>query len=539
MIAIAVLLAGAAVGFGIARWLRLPSIPLLLLAGFVLGRARLLPDPELLQEILVLGITFLVFVAGIELNPSRVGEQRRAALRVGAAQFFVLGAAGLLTALALGFALETALYLALALTASSTLVVVRLLQQRMQLFEPFGRLVIGVLLLQDVLVILLIPVVTLLPQGALAAALGLLSAVALMGLAYISLRWITPILLLRFELEEETLLLVVLALLFLFVGLASALGLPLVAGAFLAGVSLSAFPVSAVVRGQLHSISDFFLAIFFTALGGFLLLPTGVELFHSLVFIALLLLLTPPLVTVVAERTGLSARPAIESGLLLAQASEFSLIVGLQGLATGQIAPGVFTVIALVTVLTMILTPFVATDRVTWRLMALHPLRQQATVERPPEDHILLLGCGDNGMPLLETLVSAGHEVLVVDDDPAVIQRLREGDIPCIRGDGADFEVLEAAKARSARIIISTMRRPGDNAPMLEYVRDVPVLVRVFDPDDAERIRALGGTPVLYSRAAAEDFLKWLAQAEQVGLARERRQRPRSDRRASGVGEPG
>ncbi|HEV2130381.1 MAG TPA: cation:proton antiporter [Longimicrobiaceae bacterium] len=539
MIAIAVLLAGAAVGFGIARWLRVPAIPLLLLTGFVLARLRLLPEAELLQEILVLGITFLVFVAGIELNPSRVGEQRRAALRVGAAQFFVLGAAGLLTALALGFALETSLYLALALTASSTLVVVRLLQQRRQLFEPFGRLVIGVLLLQDLLVILLIPVITLMQQGAAAAGLGLLSALLLMGLAFLSLRWITPILLLRFEFEDETLLLVVLALLFLFVGLANWMRLPLVAGAFLAGVSLSAFPVSAVVRGQLHSISDFFLAIFFTALGGFLLLPTGLELLHSLVFIALLLLLTPLLVTVVAERTGLAARPAIESGLLLAQASEFSLIVGLQGLATGQIEPGVFTVIALVTVLTMILTPFVATDRVTWRLMALHPLRQEGRPPSPPEDHILLLGCGDNGMPLLETLVSAGHDVLVVDDDPAVIQRLREGEIPCIRGDGADFEVLQAAGAQRARIIISTMRRPGDNTPMLEYVHDVPVLVRVFDPEDAERIRALGGTPVLYSRAAAEDFLKWLAQAERVGLARERRKRPRTDDAAASLPERG
>ncbi|CAN5736725.1 cation:proton antiporter [soil metagenome] len=539
MIAIAVLLAGAAVGFGIARWLRVPSIPLLLLIGFLLARGRLLPDPELLQEVLVLGITFLVFVAGIELNPSRVGEQRRAALWVGTTQFVVLGAAGLLTALALGFALETALYLALALTASSTLVVVRLLQQRMQLFEPFGRLVIGVLLLQDMLVILLIPVLTLMPRGVSAAATGLLAALLLMGLAYVSLRWITPVLLLRYKLEEETLLLVVLALLFLYVGLANWLGLPWVAGAFLAGFSLSAFPVSGVVRGQLHSISDFFLAIFFIALGGFLLLPTGVELVHSLIFIALLLLLTPPLVTAVAERRGLSARPAIESGLLLAQASEFSLIVGLQGLAMGQIGPGVFTIIALVTVLTMILTPFVATDRVTWRLMALHPLRQEGRPKTPPEEHILLLGCGDNGMPLLETLVAAGHDVLVVDDDPTVIQRLREGDIPCIRGDGADFEVLQAAGAQQARMIISTMRRTGDNAPMLEYVQDVPVLVRVFDPADAERIRALGGTPVLYSRAAAEDFLKWLDQAERVGLSRERRQRPRTEGSAPSLREPG
>lgn len=527
MIAIAILLAGAAVGFGVAKWLRLPAIPLLLVTGFLLALVGALPSPELLQDVLVLGLTFLVFVAGIELNPSRVGEQRRAALRVGAAQFTILGAAGLVLALGLGFALQTSLYLALALTASSTLVVVRLLQQRKQLFEPFGRLVLGVLLLQDMLVILLIPVLTLMPQGALAAGAGLLGALLLVGLAYVSLRWVTPFLLLRLEQDEESMLLTVLALLFLYVGLASALGLPWVAGAFLAGVSLSGFPVSGIVRGQLSSISDFFLAIFFTALGGFLLLPTPVELFYALLFVLLLLVLTPPVVTVIAERAGLSARPAIESGLLLAQASEFSLIVGLQGLGAGQIEAEVFTIIALVTVLTMILTPFIATDRMTWWLMSLHPVRQEGRPPSPPEGHILLLGCGDNGMPLLETLVASGHDVLVVDDDPAVIQRLRDGEIACIRGDGADFQVLQAAGARQARMIVSTMRRPGDNEPMLTFVRGVPVLVRVFDPEDAERISALGGTPVLYSQAAAEDFLKWFSQAEAVGLSRERRQRPR------------
>lgn len=527
MIGIAILLAGAALAFGVARWLGLPSIPLLLLAGFVLAAIGILPSPDLLQDILILGLTVLVFVAGIELNPARVGEQRRAALRVGLAQFGLLGLAGYLTAVILGFGLETSLYLALALTASSTLVVVRLLQQRQQLFEPFGRLVIGVLLLQDLLVILLIPVLTRMPEGLLAAARGFAGVLFLMGLAYISLRWVMPALVTRLETDEESMLLTVLALLFLYVGLANLLDLPWVVGAFLAGFSLSGFPISGIARGQLSSIADFFLAIFFTALGGFLLLPSAVALFYAAVFVLLLIVLTPPLVTIVAERAGLSARPAIESGLLLAQASEFSLIVGLQGMVLGHIEPQVFTVIALFTVLTMILTPFVATDRFTWRLMALHPLRQQQNLPGQLQDHILLLGCGDNGMPLLETLVASGHDVLVVDDDPAIIERLREGEIPCIRGDGSDFEVLRAAGARRARLIISTMRRAADNAPMLEFVRGVPVLVRVFETGDAERIRDLGGTPILYSRAAAEDFLRWLQQAEQVGLARERRQRPR------------
>jgi Kef-type K+ transport system membrane component KefB len=396
------------------------------------------------------------------------------------------------------------------------------------MFEPFGRLVIGVLLLQDLLVIVLLPVLTRVPQGALAALIGFGAALALVALAWVCLRWVTPYLITRLRLDDEELLLVTLALLFVFLGLADLLGLPLVAGAFLAGVSLSGFPVSGVLRGQLNSLSDFFHALFFTALGAFLVLPSATALLQALLLAALVVVATPPLVTIVAERTGLSARPAIESGLLLAQTSEFSLVVALQALALGHVDQELFTIVALFTVATMILTPFVATDQTTWRLMALHPMRQRSSVDRPMRDHVLLLGCGDHGWPLLETLIGAGHDVLVVDDDPAVIERLQEGDIPSIRGDGSDLEVLRAAHAREARIIISTMRRPGDNDVLLAFVEGVPTLVRVFEPANAERIRSRGGTPVLYSRAAAEDFLQWLDQAEAVGIHRERRMRPRN-----------
>jgi Kef-type K+ transport system membrane component KefB len=529
MIGIFLLLAGAAAGLGLSRWLRLPAIPMLLLAGLALGQVALLPEQEILEQSLVLGLTFLVFVAGIELNPRRVGAQKRAALRVGVAQFLLLGGVGTAFAWAAGLGLQTALYIGLALTASSTLVVVRLLQQRRQLFEPFGRLVIGVLLLQDLLVILLIPLLGRAPDGVIAMATGLAAALLLVALAYVCLRWVTPFIVVRLKPDEEYLLLTVLAILFVFMGMADVLGLPLVAGAFLAGVSLSGFPVSGVIRGLLSSLSDFFLAIFFIAFGALLTLPSPSELYIALLLTVLVVLFTPLLVTVVAERAGLSSRPAIESGLLLAQTSEFSLVVALQGLVLGHVGGEVFRIVAFVTVVTMVLTPFISTDRVTWRLMRLYPARRRGGDELEAQDHILLLGCGDNGMPLLETLITAGKPVVVVDDDPAVIDRLREGDVPCIRGDGTDLDVLRAARAREARVIISTVRRPTENEAVLSYARGVPVICRVFEPEDAETIRADGGTPVLYSEAAAADFLAWLEQAETVGLHRERRRRPREE----------
>ncbi|MDZ7779022.1 MAG: cation:proton antiporter [Gemmatimonadota bacterium] len=513
MIEFAALLLAAAAGFGIARAFSLPAIPFLILCGFGLSLLVHLED-AFLQDTLLLGITFLVFVAGIELNPQRVRRQKVAAVAVGTVQFVLLGTLGFGVARALGFDVQAAIYLALALTASSTLVVVRILQQRRQLFEAFGRLVIGVLLLQDLAVILLIPVVTRLPDGAGSVASGVVATLVLVALAFVLLRWVLPELLRRISLDEELLLLAVLALLFVFLFLSDVMGVPHVAGAFLAGLALSSFPVNGVVRGQLGSLSDFFTAMFFTALGATLGLPSGLEVAQAVVLALVVIMVTPPLVALIAERAGFSARPAIFSGLLLSQTSEFSLVVGLQGVVLEQIQPGTFTVIALVTLTTMTVTPFLANDRLSLTLMRFHPARRvPAEAGAPPENHVLVLGCGVSGMPLLETLVIGPYRVVAVDDDPQVVQRVRDAGVEAIRGDAADTALLRRAGADRARVVVSTVRRVEDNGPLLEMADGVPILVRVFNVEDAEWVEARGGQAVLYSDAAAEGFLEWFDRA--------------------------
>ncbi|MDT8340526.1 MAG: cation:proton antiporter [Longimicrobiales bacterium] len=508
MTGIALLLLAATAGFGAARALRLPALPFLVLAGFALsftGRV----EADFLQDALVLGITFLVFVAGLELNPARLHRQKRAALLVGTVQFGVLGAAGFAAALGLGMDPHTAVYVALALTASSTLVAVRVLQQRRELFEPYGRLVLGVLLLQDALVVLLIPLLTGLPRGIGAAAAGAGAALVLMGVSWTLLRALLPRILAWLSLDEELLILVVLSLLFAFLLLADRLGLPLVVGAFVAGVALSSFPVNGVVRGQMTPITDFFSAVFFTSLGATLGMPSGTALLQALALAALVVLVTPPLVTLLAERAGHSARPAILSGLLLSQTSEFSLVVGLQGVVLNQILPETFSVIVLVTLLTMTLTPLLAGDRVTLALLRLHPTRWGRPEPEPPEGHVLLVGCGGTGMPLLETLLIGPHPLMVLDDDPAVVARVREAGVPALRGDASDPAVLRSAGADRARVVLSTLGRPRDNEALLAAAGSAPVLVRAFDDEDARWISALGGRPVLASEAAAGRFLEW------------------------------
>lgn len=504
---VAALLLAAAGAYALARALHLPSIPLLLLAGLALSLVDPLPA-ELLGDALILGVSMVLFVVGLELDPRRTRDQRRAALQVGFVQFSVLAVLGYLASRALGFGTVEAGYVALALTASSTLVGVRLMQRRGQMFEPSGRLVLGVLLLQDVLVLLSIPVVTELTAGW-QAALQRLGAIVLLAAGTLAVRrWIAPILL-RVAQDQERILLGALAILFAFLGAAALLEVPAVAAAFLAGVALSRFPVSGIVRAEMAPIGDFFAAIFFTALGALVRIPTATELLQAAVLAALVILVTIPLVTFIAERAGFSAKPAIEAGLLLSQCSEISLVIGLAGMMEGMLRPEAFVVIALVTLGTMLLTPVLATDRAAWWLVHRHPGRRRRAPGRPPEGHVLLLGAGTTGMPLLEDLILSGCKVVVVDDDPSVSNLLSGAGVRTLRGDAADRELLRQAGADRARLVSSTVRRARDNDAVLELAGDVPVLVRVFDAEDARWVLERGGIPVPYSEAAADGLMAW------------------------------
>lgn len=513
MTEVALILACAAVGFGVARLVKVPAVPVLLIAGFALGESGLLGEPDVRYDLLAMGVGFLLFFVGTELNPQRIKHYRRAALRIGFIQFLALGGIGLAVALLFGRDLATSAYVGLAVAASSTLIVIRLLQQRRQMFEPFGRTVIGVLLLQDTLVVLLLPFLYKADAGIVAALVAVAITVAMAGVAYVMLRWIVPWLVSRLYDDDEILLLVVLAILFLFIGAAYLFDVPLVSGAFIAGVALSSFPASGFVRLQFNPLSDFFTSVFLVVLGTLASVSIGWQLLEALAYAGVVLVVTPVLVTFVAERSGLSTRASIESGLLLAQTSELSLVIVLNAFLAGTIGQDMLSVIVLTTVLTMVLTPLISTDRFTWALMRWHPAPQRhGSTEFATEDHIVLLGVGRHGIPLLETLLFAGYDIVVVDDDVALVTDLLENDVPCLRGDASDPTVLERVGADRAKVIISLIRRPKDNLKVLAVAGDTPVIVRVFEDEDEEIIREAGGVPVSFAEAAAEGFLVWFSQ---------------------------
>jgi len=509
MIELTVLLGLAAAGTGLSRWTQIPVIPFLLVGSLGLSATGIVGDPQFVEDVLYLSVSVLLFVVGADLSPQRVGSFRPAALRIGLLQFVGLAFAGIGVAFGLNYTLTDALYLGLALAASSTIVGVRLLQRRQQMFEPFGRTVVGVLLLQDVLIVLLLPVLTRLSDGPTPMLWSLGGTVLLLGGVGIVMKIVVPFLLRR-DLDAETRLLAVLGILFGFMGVADWVGVPRFAAAFLAGVSLSGFPFSGLVHSEMQPLYDFFAAIFFASLGGAATLPNWSLLGHAALFGGAVLLLTPLIVAIVAQWTGVAVRTALESGLLLAQTSELSLVVGLQALLVGQIGSDVFAVIVLTTVFTMIATPFLTHESVVRELVRWHPLRQPAPLPEVPSGHVLLLGGGRSLRPILRLLRESEYKPVVIDEDPAVVKRLRRRGITCVRGDGADLSVLREAGAAQAKIIVSTLRAPRVLRDLLHEVGNtVPVLVRVFEDADADWVTARGGIPIRFAHAAGDAFMQW------------------------------
>jgi Kef-type K+ transport system membrane component KefB len=513
-------IAAAAVALGLAMKTRLPVSVVAILSGVGLQVMRAHVDADLVRDGLLMAATFLVFAVGAEIDRRPLVPYRRVALGIAAMMWLVTCGAGLLLWAVLDFDVWTGVYWVTALATSSTLLVFELLRDRERLFEPIGRVVSAAALVQDLVVVVLLSGFAAL-AGRSASATGIVSGiVGLAGAAWLLGRWIAPFVMLRLGLDEEERVLFILLVLFAFAAVARWTGGALVTGAYFAGMAISGFPVGDLARGYLKSFSDLFSTMFYVLLGLVVSLPSRSDAVAEILFIAALLLARPLVLLPLVRRTGFTVHSAIEAVLLLAQAGELSIIVVIVGIELGHIDPGMLGAVAAIVVVTTGVMPWLSADAMTWRLTHWYPARRLSSLPTQPTGHVLLLGCGETGAEVLSMLRGTSAEVVVVDDDPAVVRSLKKQGVTVLRGDGANPDTLAAAQAERAKAIVSTMRRMHDQARLLTTVRGPVVLVRVFSEQQAKYIRKLGGHPVVEAELAARDLLKWYGETAAAQNAR-------------------
>lgn len=511
---LAIIFGASALAYVGSTALKIPRIPLLILTGFGLGSLLASDQQVELRDHLDLSLTFLLFGAGLELNPRSLKSHKNAVVWVGIAQFLTIFIGGTLMAYACGLSFEISVFLGFGLSASSTLAVLQFLRQKQQIIEPFGRLVVGVLLLQDLFFLTIMAAMSRWPAPAPSLLMGSGIFLLLGGLAILLQRYVYPYCIKKFAEDVEILVLGSMAICFGFVGVANFFDLPLGLGAFLAGFSLARFPTSAVLSGVLRSFFGFFTGIFFVTLGASIQITDWSVIGTSLALCAVVWVLTPLSVFAVSRLIGRSWRGALSSGFYLAQTSELSLVLGLTCVNIGFADDSIFNILTLVTVITTLLTPLLTSQK--WIDFLLHSLSKfdRNSLHLPDsaqlENHAVILGFGDGGPHLIKPIKDSNYPILVIEDDGRTIDQLRRLNIPCLFGDSGDPNILNRANIDKAAFVLVSMRRFDDIKLVLRHAKKVKIFVRVFDDIEAAKVEKLGGIPISSAEAAASALLSWI-----------------------------
>lgn len=517
----AILLASAVAGT-IAVWLRLPLVIAYVVVGVLVGpsAADLVEPGGELELLAQLGIALLLFVVGLKLDIHVIRTLGPIALVAGGAQVTLTAAGGFLLALLLGLDVTPALYVGIGVALSSTIIVVKLLTDRRELDDLHGRLTLGILIVQDLVVILVMIAVAASgePGGSTAGALlgVLLKGTALLVVLALLMRWALTPLLHRLARLPDLLVLFAIAWAIALGAVGEEVGFGVEVGAFLGGVSLASTPYREAIGSRLVTIRDFLLLFFFIDLGSKVDVgPLAGQLWIAAVLSAFVLVVKPLIVTALLGAARYRKRVSLATGLALAQVSEFSLILAALGLRVGHIddeTTSVLTAAALVTIaVSAYLYP--SADRIADRLA--RPLRLFERQVPRPEDGVgvergptvIVLGLGRYGEGIVEGLRQRGVDVLGVDFDPVALGRWSDQGVDVLYGDAEDPELPRLLPLPDRGWVVSTVRRVDANLALLHALSQHGytgnVAVAAHRPPDVVRLTTAGAHHVLMPYASA------------------------------------
>lgn len=476
---------GAASLFGLlSRSLRQPLIVSFIAIGILLGPSALgvvVPSNEI-ELFARLGIALLLFVVGLKLDLHVIRTVGPVALASGLGQVFFTTVIGYGLALALGMGATAAIYVAVALTFSSTIIIVKLLSDKREVETLHGRIAIGFLIVQDIVVVLVMITLTAFggasgetSVGAEAAGI-LIKGAGMLLCVYLLMRFVLPWLLPRLAHSSELLLLFAMCMAVLGGAAGDALGFSKEVGAFLAGVSLASTAYREQIAARLVSLRDFLLLFFFIELGATIDLSNlGAQINGALLLSTFVLVGNPLIVMTIMGFMGYRKRTGFLAGLTVAQISEFSLVLAALGFSLGHINEDTVGLIALVGLITisastyMILFSQDLYARLAPYLQIFEradPYRESSTDAANDTADVLIIGLGRYGYSLAQRLNEQGFRILGVDIDPEKVEHFRTLGIPVAYGDVSDPEFLGALPIADLKWVVCTVR-DGPTARLL------------------------------------------------------------------------
>ncbi len=521
----------AAILGSIAKFLRQPLIIAFLATGIIVGPAglSLLQDHSQIETLAHIGIAILLFVVGLKLDLNLIKTTGPVALATGLGQVIFTSVFGFIIVFFMGFPIITSSYIAVALTFSSTIIIVKLLSDKKEIDSLHGKIAVGFLIVQDIVAILAMIILTALggsgtDDGDTFAKITLIAGkgIGLLVCVGLLMRYVIPALVKKLAGSQELLVLFAIAWAVFLGAAGDYLGFSKEVGAFLGGISLASTPYRESIGARLVGLRDFLLLFFFIDLGARLdFSMVGPQILNSVYLSLFVLVGNPLIVLLIMGIMGYRKRTGFLAGLTVAQISEFSLILGALGVSLGHINMEAMSLITLVGVVTICLSTYmIIYSGSLYRLLSKplslfekkHPHREESAgqVSNIPDVEILIIGLGNYGSGLAQHLMERQKRIAAVDFDPQVLENWQSRGVPVIFGDVGDPEFLENLPLRKSAWVVSTVRERELNLTLLQLLSDHryegKVAVTAMNEEEAKTYLQKGAHVVLrpFSDASEE-----------------------------------
>ncbi len=505
-----VIIAAAAAYF--LRLLKQPQLLAYIIAGVLITPVfHLVTDTSLINSMSIIGIAFLLFIVGIEIDLKRLKNVALVSTLGGAIVIIALFLVSYILAVSLGYLGIEAAYIGIMVTFSSTMIVMKLLSDKRQLNTLHGRIAVGILLLEDLVAILALSVLSAVDNLTVALfGVAFLKFAALFAVAYIFSKFIFPRLFKFAAKNQELLLVVSLAVCFSFALAFEYLGFSVAIGAFIAGLALGNLEYNVEIIGKVKSLRDFFALLFFVSLGmGLSLESFRNTLLPSIAFIIFVIIFKPLLIMVVCSIFKYTKKPSFTTAISLSNIGEFSLIIALLGRILGHISEEVFSITVLVTLVSITVTSYyINFDNWFYKILnkplKMFDLFTTEGLEFIPSDvqpKVILCGYNRIGYSILRDLHAIKKKVLIVDYNPEVINKVVKEGYHSIYGEVTDEEIIQRMNLPHISMLISTIPEISSNLLLIRKVRHsnkrAKILVTGNNIDEALKLYEHGADYVI------------------------------------------
>ena len=488
-VSVALILALAVAAGAIAKLLRQPVVVSFIIVGILAGPTafNLVEGAEEIRLFAKFGIAILLFLVGLKLDFHMIRSTGKVALVAGLSLVAFTAAVGFGIAMLFGFEATTAFYIAVALTFSSTIIIIKLIGDKRELDTLYGRIAVGILIVQDILVVAAMVVIVTIGtpgEGSVVTDLvvTLASSAVFLGVIAFASKFVLEKVLDWISKSPELTLLFGVAWAIVLAAISILIGLSMEIGAFVAGVSLASTAYRESLGARMVSLRDVMLLFFFIELGASLTFADALgQLWPAIVLSVFVLVGKPLIVFAIMGWMGYRSITSFRTGVALAQISEFSLILIALGYSLGQVDSAVLSLVTLVAVFTITVSSYLIlyTDKLFPLMQGFMHLFERGKASAVDEESqslsfdAIVIGSGRFGTEVISGLISSGSSVLAVDLDPDALARARELGAETLFGDVGDPDFAKMLPIHQTGTLICTAPDRSTNTLLLESLKSL------------------------------------------------------------------